>query len=225
MADDFFKRYPAQRNIEAEQDNYLFPDNSVQFISYIPEVERYGNVRSLPWAESYFAASSALILKWITDRTNKSASFIEAIKLHLMLIHAARFNGIDVNGLCTGFIDDWLIRLCDPLGDIPAQKQLWLQQFNRSFEPQKEQLTAAVLNFWGQISNKQLPEDLHQFNELNLEIMLQYKNEGFSIKKTQAIIGSLMHMTHNRLGITNRDESYVVYCTHQCLLNIVPPIC
>lgn len=225
IAADFFKRYPAQRNKQVDQDNDLFPDNSVQFISYVPEIQRYGNVRSLSWAESYFAASSTLILKWIADRKNKNTSFIEAIKLHLMLIYAAWFNGINIKGLCVGFIDSWVIRLCDPLNDIPVQKQLWLQQFGRSFEPQKEQLTAAVLNFWEQISNKQLPEELHRFNELNLQIMLQYQNEGFPVNKIQAIIQSLMHMTHNRLGISNRDESYVMYCTHQSLLNIIPSIC
>ena len=225
MAGDFFKCYPAQRNTQPDVDSDLFPDNSVQFINYIPEVERYGNTRSLPWAESYFASSSALILKWLADRKNKNTSFIDAIKLHLILLHAAWFNGIDVNGLCADFIDDWLIRLCNPLNNIPAQKQLWLQQFGRSFEPRKEQLTTAIFNFWMQISNKQLPEELYRFNELNLQIMLQYKNEGFPVNKILAIIGSLMHMTHNRLGINNREESYVMYCTHQCLLNIIPPIC
>jgi thiopeptide-type bacteriocin biosynthesis protein len=219
QAADFFKRYPAHCSEKEAQNRTVYPDNSVQFISYIPETERYGNSRSLPWAEQYFAASSTLILQWITGGKNKSARFIRAIKLHLILIQACGFNDQQINELCTGFINDWLTRLCDPLNDMEAEKQLWLQQFERSFEPQKEQLTAAVANFLDEIIHEQLPDGLQQFNELNRQIMRQYQNEGFSIGKIMDIIKSLMHMNHNRLGINNQEESYLMYCTHQCLLN------
>lgn len=219
LAADFFRQYPAHRAEKEDQNKTLYPDNSVQFISYIPETERYGNSQSLPWAEQYFAASSALILQWITYGKNKNTRFIQAIKLHLMLIQAAAFNDQQINELCEGFINDWLTRLCDPLNDRTAEKRLWLQQFERSFGPQKQQLTVAVNSFWEQIVHEQLPRELQQFSQLNGLIMGKYQNEGFSDKKIMDIIKSLMHMNHNRLGISNQEESYVMYCTHQCLLN------
>jgi thiopeptide-type bacteriocin biosynthesis protein len=221
QAADFFKQYPAHRAEKEIQNGALYPDNSVQFISYIPETERYGNARSLPWAEEYFAASSALILHWISDAKNKNTRFIQALKLHLILIQACGFNDEQIDELCEGFIDDWLSRLCSLFNDMAAEKQLWLQQFEVSFEPQKQQSTVAVANFWQQIIYQKLPDELYQFNALNQRIMRQYQNEGVSGVKILDIIKSLMHMNHNRLGISNQEESYVVYCTHQCLLKMM----
>jgi hypothetical protein len=51
--------------------------------------------------------------------------------------------------------------------------------------------------------------------------MSAYNADQYTTQQLTIAITSMMHMTHNRLGIENAEEAYIMYCTQACLSNII----
>ena len=72
--EDYYKELPSQYQSEkikeiAKAENW-YPNNSVQFIEYEPEVVRYGGQYAISVAEEHFQCSSKAVLTAISDSEN-----------------------------------------------------------------------------------------------------------------------------------------------------------
>lgn len=213
-ANEFFLQYPV---FDAADRTTLALNHVLQFPIYEPETARYGNHQSMPWAELHFFKSSAFILDWICTRKQGASALIQSLRLHLILLLATGWEISRLIIVCDFFIDGWLPRLYIPGTDTAAQKIFWLKEFEISFNRTKEIILPASKVFWEEITTgtaNQKVQDLFKANRLTLQ---NYQRADFMEIKLIEIMTSLMHMNNNRLGISNHEEAYGMYCTVQCL--------
>jgi thiopeptide-type bacteriocin biosynthesis protein len=214
LADDcrsFFTYYPA-----------LHRQDALQFIPYQPELQRYGNVQSMPWAERQFVASSAYVLQQLrnTSSWDDSAALLHAIRLNLALLFALQEEQEFILHCCRSFIKAWMPRLFDPAKDVQEQERHYTALMQARFEVHAPALTAAVARLWESMEQEKAEPGLQTFICQNKEIATQYRRLGFDAARYCSIIGSFMHMGHNRLGVSNLDEAYIMFFTLKCMEHI-----
>ena len=206
-----------------EHQDLPFTIEKVALVDYNPEISRYGNEVSMPWAEQHFAASSSFILNWFLLKKATDSIFMQAVKLHLLLLFSTKWSPIQLIGICDFFIAGWLPRLYNPKLPIEAEKTYWLNQFVQVFDKVKPPISLATKDFWQKLTENDLDQELKSYLQTNIQILEQYNAAGFGESKLCEIISSLMHMTNNRLGISNQDEAYTMYVVRACLHYIYKP--
>ncbi|KIO76743.1 hypothetical protein TH53_13340 [Pedobacter lusitanus] len=216
-ANAFFAQYPALNKSGVFPEEVLFADHYVQFAAYEPEIERYGNRQSMPWAETHFYKSSAFILNWINTRKPGASVLIQALQLHLILLAATGWEIPQLLAVCNLFIDGWLPRLYFPEAAKQMQRIQWLKEFERSFNRTKELILPASRDFWETLISGTADKNVQDLADANGLILQNYLSAGFTEVKLAEIITSMMHMNNNRLGISNYEEAYGMYCTGRCL--------
>lgn len=194
-----------------------YPDLKLIYASYEPEITRYGNLQSMPWAEAHFFKSSAFILDWISSKKTGASVLVQALSMHLILLHATGREFPRLLQVCNSFINGWLPRLYDPNEDPAQERERWLKQFELSFAPAKTQIQAASKTFWESMIQDAATVKISQYLYENTIIMQNYSSAGFQEAKLTEIITSMMHMNNNRLGISNYEEAYAAYCLRQSL--------
>lgn len=220
-AGNFFIQYPAAGALNASASTAvtgsLSTDQTIQFSVYEPETMRYGNQQSLPWAELHFFKSSAFILDWICTRKPGASVLLQALRLHLVLLLATGWEIFRLITVCNFFIDGWLSRLYISGTDTAVQKIFWLKEFEISFNRTKEVILPASKVFWEEVTSGTADKKLQDLLKENILIMQNYQQAEFEETKYIEIMTSLMHMNNNRLGISNQEEAYGMYCTLRCL--------
>ena len=185
---------------------------SIQIAAYEPEIDRYGNLQTMPWAEHYFECSSAYILNWIVNKQTSQSPTAQAIKLHLTLLSATGWDKDSLIGVCNYFLEGWLPKLFNQTEPKERQRLFWLNQFERVFKVSKPQIIKAAKQFWQALNVKALDDDLNTYLSATIGITKLYQSIGFEKDKLFQIISSFMHMNNNRLGISNQEEAYIMYC-------------
>jgi thiopeptide-type bacteriocin biosynthesis protein len=217
-AADFFVRYPDLiRAQDLAAAAAVPPGHQVVYASYEPEITRYGNLQSIPWAEAHFFRSSAFVLDWISSRKTGASVLVQALSMHLILLNATGWKFSRLLQVCDTFINGWLPRLYDPNEDPVQESAFWLNQFELSFRPAKTQLLGASKIFWESMIQDVSSDKISCFLHENKLIMKSYLSAGFEEGKLTEIVTSMMHMNNNRLGISNYEEAYGAYCLRQSL--------
>lgn len=179
-------------------------DIRLVFVPYEREIERYGNAATIEAAEEQFMASTTAVLQ-CADRQ----FFTAALQMHLAFFSGMRLNKEMCLALCRLFVQQWL----------PMQDSRFLAQFERQFRLMEDHLLPAVAE-----ARQQAPDDMEEwrydFYRAHHAIADVYAAQHFGRGKFLHICSSFMHMTHNRLGIPNREEAYIVYLLYRCLKNM-----
>lgn len=101
---------PNYPSIFPEEDRWL-PNNSIQYVSYEAEENRYGGWKGLEVAEKQFMSSSKVVLDYLTEK-KVDWSYDEAIgtgiKLHLCFAHALGIRGKKLNDFFRFYFRNWL---------------------------------------------------------------------------------------------------------------------
>ena len=207
----FFAYYPA-----------LHRHDALQFIPYHPELQRYGNVQSLPWAERQFVASSAYVLQHLrnTSSWDDSVALLHAIRLNMALLFALEQEQAFTLHCCRSFIKGWMPRLFDPAKDAQEQERHYTALMQSRYDAHAAILTKATAQLWESMEQEKTEPGLQTFIYQNREIAAQYRKLGFDAARYSGIIGSFMHMGHNRLGVSNLDEAYIMFFTLKCMEHI-----
>lgn len=200
-----------------ERGNELFTGHYLTAAVYAPEIERYGDRQSINWAERHFFQSSVFVLNYILTRKNGTSVLIQALRMQLVLLFAAQLEMSRLTEIGAFFINGWLPRLYTKTDDFPAQKTFWLNEFENSFKRAKEFILPASLAFWEELTTGTADKQVMELLKVDQQIMLNYLAGGFGETKITEIMTSIMHMDNNRLGISNYEEAYGMYCTMQCL--------
>lgn len=209
--DSFFTQYPA-----------LYRSDALQYIPYQPELQRYGNAQSMPLAEQQFVASSAYVLEHISDTPawDDSVALLHAIRLNMALLFAIQEEPEFSLQCCSNFIRAWLPRLFDANREAKVQERHYTALMQSRFDTNAAALTAATANLWENMKQGTAEPALQRFIDSNSEIFSRYRLLGFDTTKYCNIIGSFMHMGHNRLGVSNLDEAYIMFFTLKCMEHI-----
>lgn len=239
----FLEKFPTERPADNKTPNAekLHPNNSLQFIPYEQEIERYGSKAGMVIAQESFHASSRAILEAIGEMKNNSGNhLIPAIKMH-----TAFFSAIFDKRTAISFLDYnikvWLPKLfllknneelLYPLGK--EQIQIGYDFVNSQFLKQagKEAIMSMINAIWKGVKRNAVFEEnwlndwikstkrIHKkvasgFRKgiLKLEIVFPdyLESVGERNKFKIALYDSYVHMTNNRLGILNFDEPLIAY--------------
>lgn len=245
----YFKEHPSDR-IEPEwqknlpEDQKLFPNNSIQFITYEPEIERYGGTVAITTGEKQFQESSNAIFEIIKDYQPWSydKALGAAIQMHLGFAWALGMDKQDTIDFFSIVFQSWFPRAVHE-GLFANNQEMTQEQkmketmdaFSQQFESQQGTLVPYVQDFWDALSEggefeevwfnnwitgmqsvKQELINIQQDNQLVIPRMY-HQQESSSEKDLWHIYDSYVHMTNNRLGILNRDEGYLGYLIGQSL--------
>jgi hypothetical protein len=74
--------------------------------------------------------------------------------------------------------------------------------------------------FWSTLQTGQTPTPAQQYAGKHIPLLQHYQQAIGDGPKMRSIICSLLHMQHNRLGIANADEAYIVFFTMKCMEHI-----
>lgn len=252
--ENYYNSNPSQR-IDPEWtrnlplDQKWFPNNSIQFIDYEPEVERYGGPHGILIAEEQFELSSRVILNVLNESKawDYQRALGAAIQLHLAFASAFNMTSAEAADFYSDIFKGWFASAYGYSPDlsedeIKQRQETTLKAFDEQFTSQKDMLTHFHRMIW---------DALNQEIEFEQEWMNQWlagmktlagtlsiiQTEGKLLfpdwskpnpkltthpdrQKIWSIIGSYVHMTNNRLGILNRDEAFLGYIIKECLSNI-----
>ncbi len=228
-----------------EKDRW-FPNNTIQFIAYEPETDRYGGPKAIGPSELHFQDSSIAILEllepvgeWSYERALGSA-----IQLHLSFAHATGMELKEAQEFFSFIFAGWLPRAYTNYGTeakeiLEERQEITLKAFKENFEAQQEFLIDYHTMLWDAFNEgeefeeewlnhwkikitelSQFLQDLQGKGELQLSPDTHHLTSfetPYEKQQLWFIYGSYIHMTNNRLGIQNRDEAFLGYLIKECL--------
>jgi thiopeptide-type bacteriocin biosynthesis protein len=246
-----FARHPSQRDEpawvrELPAEEQWLPNNSVQFLVYEPEIDRYGGPQGMCIAEQQFHASSRAVLALLQDseRWSYDRALGAAIQLHLTFAAAIGMDWHAAVRFYTSVAQHWshhpaLLR-SQPSLQATAQHrdQLW-GTFARHFAQQQATLVPYHATLWQALmddvafEHDWLNQWRHDMQQVGCALRQAHAQQQLCLpperpvdplstppaaqQQLWPIFESYVHMTNNRLGILNRDEAYLAYLMQQSL--------
>lgn len=217
---NFFMINPSVRK---NNSNDLLPNNSVQIIEYVPEVERYGGEFAIKIAEKHFQNSSEVVLKLIHDYDNWSITISQgkALQLYIVFFRAISLSNEDILKMITIMYNShWKTIAQKIVGDKDIE-EVFTTQYLKNEKIIKENIKSlneiidhnelinypVLYDFFEKV--KLIDEDL---NDLNKRELITLKNPTTDSNAKKGIIYiSYLHMLNNRLGLRNQDEAYISF--------------
>lgn len=244
----FCKNHPSSYGFENPAEDFLahiekewYPNNSLQFIDYEPETERYGGPQGLALSERHFKASSSLVLDCMADDEDwdYNAAFGASIQAHVLLCRALGYSTEDMQEFFHYIFLSWYPRAIPEWAQLSESEQLakrdeLFSAFEEQYKAQQSQLQPFISSLWNEVEEdfpelledyvlrwyhhakvlKAEMDELYQKGQLNNPGWIRSiagKEIGEEKATKWAIISSYIHMTNNRMGVQNRDEGYIGY--------------
>lgn len=180
---------------------------------YIQETERYGNADTIAHAESQFCASSWFILDNLVQNSPLTSSerYLFAMKTHLLFFKGMKLSLHYSQQLCDRFIQSWLPV---PFSENPEKQEengkSILSAFQQQFETYQTLLCESLSAFWVSLDNTEDPF-VQEFLETNYRVWKEYTHSQLPSDAVDETLLSFIHMTNNRIGIVNAEESYLLF--------------
>lgn len=190
-------------------------------VAYEPEIDRYGDVDTIHFAEHYFFLSSRYILAHIVPKPQRGSPLTAAIELQLILLKALGWEIPQLCQLLDHFIAGWIRRLFDPLQDPEEEHRFWSAQFEKNFSRKAAAFRSTIAQLWSDLDRKDKPDDRTDFLTTSAQLLRTYMAAVDHPQKRIAICASLIHMNNNRVGLSNLDEAYASYCLRHSLHTIL----
>lgn len=247
---DFFLRHPSQREEQEWQnewpeDSRWFPNNSVQFIEYEPEYERYGGEAGIPISEKQFEASSQAVFSILSENEDwdYDKAMGAAIQMHLSFTQALGMDLKETAHFYSGIFQAWLYMTYDwsnlSKEEHLKKQKIVLDAFEDQFAKQHSVLVPYHLSVWEALESGEEFEEAwlnkwirdvkvtgQEMAAAQQKRLLTFPDDSLitntwdvSYEKRQLyfIYGSYVHMTNNRLGVLNRDEAFLGYLIKRSL--------
>lgn len=249
---DYMEKNPSKREEpewlkDAAEEMQWYPNNSVQFIPYQPEVVRYGGKYGIVVGEQEFMANSNAVLSLISESSgwDYSRALGAAIQLHLGFSYGLGMDLNEMRAFFQRFYNNWLPRAYYffekdiSKEEMESRREETLESFDKTWESQKESISAFFKMVWEAMEeNVEFEQDwlntwiddmrdvkanlvkLQQEDKLEPPSWYPHPKPDEYDQDTfdrWRIYDSYVHMTNNRLGIQNRDEAYLAYLIKNCL--------
>ena len=196
---NFFSNFPSERPTTNEND---FPNNSIQFIDYQQETNRYGGEKGILIAEDFFHYSSKTVLNFINTEIEYEEALLVGFVMNLYLAKSDFENNMTT--LFRTIFNQWLNF---NLQYLSISKDEMLQQFETIYEQQSEMLIEITQNI---LSTESEIEGFEHWQKYCDETCDKLRNTELT-KSIPEILASYIHLNNNRLGISNFDESLMAY--------------
>ncbi len=248
LLDDHFQGYftahPSERTepewlAKLPEDQQWYPNNSIHYITYEPELERYGGTTGILIAEKQFQHSSEAVLAVIEESREwgYERALGVAIQMHLAFAGALGMSLRELKGFFNMVSRGWFARAY--YFDNETTKEEHEQRgeetrdaFAQTFEGQKEALIPFCRTLWNaleegvEFEQEWLNGWIRGMEGIAAELVrkagkidfyehfLYNKGELSEVapmerRRFWPILESYIHMTNNRLGILNRDEAFL----------------
>ena len=180
------------------------PLDSVQYVAYEREIERYGGPELIEVAERQFEASSRAVLALPGDDWTYDRALSAAMWMHLTFAIAAPMSRAEAAAFfeaAIGALAHW----------HHVDRRDLLAAFDERFD---QQLAAGVANLWELLQGDIDIDWLREWREAMRPILAAVRARA---AEPLPILFSYMHMTNNRLGVANRDEAWLAYLLSRSL--------
>lgn len=249
---DYFKKRPTVRRDPEDMDKWQanrqwFPNNSIQYIDYEPEVERYGGPLAILTAEKQFEISSRAVLGVIEDSGSwdYDRALGAAIQLHLGFTFALGMDLTQAGEFFSRIARYWFAGAYNgytadiPPDELNKRQEFTMKAFAENFLKQKTTLVSFHETMWSALTEgveftqewlniwihkmKYIAGELQGIQQQNKLVIPQWlqpepgKKTPVNRQYWWPILESYIHMTNNRLGILNRDEAYLGYLIKESL--------
>jgi thiopeptide-type bacteriocin biosynthesis protein len=225
---DYFSKYPSQRSNFDICNPDLYPNNTVQFIKYQPETERYGGPIGINIAEKQFEISSEAVIRLLQQYPTISyeGRLFAAIQLHLGFVYSFGFTKEEIYSFFHTIEQMMLmhvLNLSSSTDKRTEQEKKILAAFVNSYEKQSAMLINYSGDIWNALhKNMKFDSPWMEYWTNNLKHIHEALSSAFlkglilpdkyqRPNKLWYIYESYIHMTNNRLGILNCDEAYLAY--------------
>ena len=190
---------------------------TIKQVPYVQEIQRYGNPHTIQIAETLFHASAVCSLQCMAaeDTWDVQAALLTAFRMNLSFLYALNEDPKTVNQICSRFVQAWLNNLA-AAPDNPSFEKLNSYLFTL-YNRQAHLLQPMALTLWRRLQEAKAPVALQTYANACRPLLQQYKNAALTEDAFHYALRSLLHMTHNRLGLPNKEEAWCVFITEQCL--------
>jgi hypothetical protein len=163
----YYEQHPSKR-IEPQlvstlpEEHQWLPDNSIQYIEYEPETERYGGEDAIVIAEEQFEYSSDAVLSIIEENEHwdYDSAMGAAIHMHLAFAYALGMDLDEAKEFYAHTFKTWLPRAYsgyyskdEPKEEQERKQQLTLKAFETTFEKQKPSLVPFHAELWNALQD------------------------------------------------------------------------
>jgi thiopeptide-type bacteriocin biosynthesis protein len=218
---NFFKLNPSIR--QNKSDN-LFPNNSIHFIEYIPEIERYGGEYAIRVAEKHFQDSSEIVLNLIEtyDNWNITISQGKALQLYVIFFRAISLSKDEIFNMLKIMNNSHWKTAAQKIVGSDNIDEIFTKQYLKNERSIKDNIkslneiidTKEILNYPSfNLFYENIKEMDNTLSSLGKKKLLSSRNKidyNTNTKKSFIYI-SYLHMLNNRLGLKNQDEAYLSF--------------
>lgn len=187
----------------------------LKYIPYEPEVNRYGNDVTMPLAEALFHASATCSLEYMAIQPEWDVQTVltVACKMNIAFFYALNGELPAIRKICQQFVDAWLTKIVPDHAAAEQLKGHMLVLYNK----QAVHLQEMAASLWRQLQNGEAPPLLQTYSNTCRPLLRAYKQAGLSPEQLGYAIRSLLHMNHNRLGVSNKEEAWCLFIIEKCL--------
>ena len=217
---DYMHKNPS--NINSYRESDWFPNDTIHFIDYEPEIHRYGGNAAISVAEKQFMNSTKVVFAHIKDNLliSYNNALNAAIRLHIASAFYYCNENIEdaVNFFYNVFVGRSIVQY-EPFIKFNSKDE---HIYNVYFRQQKENIIPLVKYIWENLEKAEIIDDNIQYwllaekeicNDLTKiqkqnKLVVPYMYECFPL---WSIFQSYIHMTNNRLGLSPIDEGLIAY--------------
>lgn len=229
----YFAEYgPDAFTAEFGEDGELpfYPNNSLHYVAYEPEVQRYGGLAGVDLAERHFEVSSNIVLRLSRD-TNihiRSIMFGHAIQLMIQTCYGFLEDDARVSAFFQHYMDFWQGSFGQ---NINNNSNRLMPRFIRKYDRVAHKLQKRVADIRAFVQARPASSGTEvermwseHIRELRASVSTLFAAGQIELPEVEdeagafrSLLRGYIHMTNNRLGVNISDEVYLSYLLRRAI--------
>ncbi len=192
--------------------------SAIREVAYQASSELFRTPDGLYWVEEHFHLSSRVVLERMYATYTYGDALFDALRLHVIAVYAAGWSREQSANYFGRLCDRWAPLFIVPTETNNGTPEQWMEDlkvaFEDAFRPQQEEIRFAVVELWESLHRSRFAAQQPEWLRWLRGNELIFKQLGESLEPA---LPSLIHLTNNRLGVTNADEVYLAYILSRAL--------
>lgn len=206
-----------QETLEPVVEGWFAERGDIVAVPYDPEMTRFGGEEAMAWAEEFFHVSSRVVLERLQrPEYTYGDSLFDALRMHTMTAFAAGLTPEKAAWYFGQLCETWIPLFFKPENgeDETVVKNGVLENFEKNYAPQAESIRSTLHNLWDMLGQDKFDPKQPEWIRWYRGNQLILKEFGATLEKA---LPSLLHLTCNRLGVSNQDETFLMYVLSRSL--------